>query len=312
MSAEHEVLDCLGLKPGESCLVIFDRTTAETAARIAREAGHRTKRVEMLEIPIMALNGQEPKASVGARMLMFDCIVMVTKRSLSHTAARADATKAGARIVSMPGVTAEVIERAAKVDYDAMRRVTNMLCDLLDRASEARITSALGTDLTFSVSGRQAFGRRAGLFHARGEWGNFPDGEAYIAPVEGTANGTVVADASFAGIGRLHSPLQAAVRDGYAVEFRGEKAQEAHDMLRSAGDDAFNLAEFGIGTNDHAVVSGLTVEDEKVLGTCHVAFGSNSSFGGTVSVPVHADAVIRHPTIYLDGKIIMQGGKLTI
>ncbi|RMF05165.1 aminopeptidase, partial [Candidatus Woesearchaeota archaeon] len=52
------------------------------------------------------------------------------------------------------------------------------------------------------------------------------------------------------------------------------------------------------------------LEDEKVLGTAHVALGNNISFGGSVNVPVHIDGVFRKPTVFVDGRKITENGKL--
>ncbi|UCF56149.1 MAG: aminopeptidase, partial [Deltaproteobacteria bacterium] len=63
-------------------------------------------------------------------------------------------------------------------------------------------------------------------------------------------------------------------------------------------------------TNDCAQLSGIVLEDEKVLGTAHFALGNNISFGGSTDVPIHLDGVLRDPTITVDGKRIMQQGHL--
>jgi leucyl aminopeptidase (aminopeptidase T) len=65
-----------------------------------------------------------------------------------------------------------------------------------------------------------------------------------------------------------------------------------------------------LGLNDRAVLSGLVLEDEKVLGTVHIALGDNSTFGGTVEVPSHLDGVLLNPTLWLDGKKILEQGRL--
>ena len=83
-------------------------------------------------------------------------------------------------------------------------------------------------------------------------------------------------------------------------------------MLEEAGPKARNLAEFGIGTNPNARLIGNVLEDEKVLGTCHIALGDNSTFGGKVRAGIHVDGIFLRPTVELDGKIIMKKGKLSI
>ena len=75
---------------------------------------------------------------------------------------------------------------------------------------------------------------------------------------------------------------------------------------------ARNVAELGIGTNDKARLTGVILEDEKALGTVHVAFGSNATFGGTVEAGVHLDVVMLAPTLYLDDELVMKNGKLLV
>jgi leucyl aminopeptidase (aminopeptidase T) len=73
-----------------------------------------------------------------------------------------------------------------------------------------------------------------------------------------------------------------------------------------------NIAELGIGTNHEASVSGNILEDEKVMGTIHVAFGNNISMGGTCNVGIHIDGVVTKPTVFIDQKKIMDNGSLLI
>lgn len=72
------------------------------------------------------------------------------------------------------------------------------------------------------------------------------------------------------------------------------------------------LGEFGIGTNDKARITGVVLEDEKVYGTIHVAFGSNNTFGGTIAAGVHIDLVVKAPDVYADDELIMKDGKLLV
>jgi leucyl aminopeptidase (aminopeptidase T) len=98
--------------------------------------------------------------------------------------------------------------------------------------------------------------------------------------------------------------------NGRATEIRGNKGLVKR--LDYSGPKSRNLAEFGIGTNPRARLIGNVLEDEKVLGTCHIALGDNSTFGGRVRVGIHVDGIILKPTVKLDGKILMENGRLKI
>jgi len=204
--------------------------------------------------------------------------------------------------------------RGLNADYQKISDLSVELKHIIEGCETIRVTAPNGTDLSFSIRGRQAYASK-GLFHSKGESGNLPTGETYLAPVEGTANGVFVVDGSMAGLGLIKNVnLRIEVRKGFAVSISGAPMAEALDKLLSEIDNpnAYNIAEFGIGTNDKAKLSGVLLEDEKVLGTIHIALGNNKSMGGDVDVPIHLDGVIKKPTVYLDGKLLMKNGKLLL
>jgi leucyl aminopeptidase (aminopeptidase T) len=304
----------LALQPGESVLVITDHRMRRLAEVFSATAREYSDRVVLMEIPVPAANGEEPPGPAALKMQQADVVLILLSRSLSWTRARAKATETGARIASMPGITEETILRTFPVDYRTIRRRVNAICDLLDEAREVQVLTPLETDLRFQIEGRIARGRKGGIYTRKGAWGNLPCGEAFIAPVEGTARGVYKVDASHAGIGKLTDPIEIKVLEGRAVAFQGpSEARVLARLLASVGNaGAYNLAELGIGCHSRASICGITLEDEKSLGTCHLALGSNSFFGGTVSAGIHLDGVLKNPTILLDGKKLMDEGKLRI
>jgi aminopeptidase len=247
-----------------------------------------------------------------ARSLLkdYDVILIPITKSLSWTTARKDATNAGARVASMPGITEDVMERSIDIPYADLEKTNSELARKLNLSQSIEVTSPSGTELKLSVKGRRWFSD-SGIYDKPGKWGNLPSGEVAAAPVEGTTNGTMVVDASMGGIGGVKAPIRITIKDGFAVEIKGGKeAKELKKMLDSIkSKNAFNIGELGIGTNPRAKVTGTVLEDEKVLGTCHIALG-NSALGGNVKVPIHVDGVIKKPTIKVDGKTILKDGEI--
>ena len=84
------------------------------------------------------------------------------------------------------------------------------------------------------------------------------------------------------------------------------------ELLTAHGEDGTNVAELGIGTNEKAKLTGNLLEDEKILGTCHVAFGASAAIGGTVQVPVHLDCVVMRPDVSVDGEPLVSAGELLV
>lgn len=300
---------CLAVKKDEKVLIVTDDSKEDIANEFLENGMRFADIIELIKIPILEVNGIDPPKNIQEKMLGFDVIIALTTKSISHTKTRIKCTEKGIRLASMPGITKDILERTIDVDYEKMKNITDKIADVLDAGKKVRIATEKGTDLMFSINGRNAHGRKSGIYDKKGYWGNLPEGEAFIAPVEGTANGTMMVDGSIAGIG-LVDDVEIKIKDGFAVEVKNKKF---NGMINSVKDkNARNIAEFGIGTNENAQIKGIVLEDEKVLGTCHIALGNNFGFGGKIDVPFHVDCVIRSPTIYVDDKKIIEDGKLLI
>jgi leucyl aminopeptidase (aminopeptidase T) len=303
------VRDCLGIKPHETLLVVTDPASAALAHVLAAAARPLAREVLVLEYAERELNGQEPPPPVSAAMAAVDAVLAVTAKSVTHTAARRAATAAGARVATMPGITEACLVRTMNADYRAIAERTMRVTELLTRARRAHLTTAAGTDLELPISDIAAIAS-TGLIRERGQWGNLPSGEAYLRPEEGKTEGVVVVDGALAGIGTVGEPVRITVRAGLAADVSGGKEAAAFAaMLEKAGAAARNVAELGVGTNDRAVLTGKILEDEKILGTVHVAFGNNASMGGSIDVPFHVDGIILKPTLTLDGEALLRDGR---
>jgi leucyl aminopeptidase (aminopeptidase T) len=197
-------------------------------------------------------------------------------------------------------------------DYHRIAERTHRICEKMERTQVIRVHAPSGTDVTLPVARRRAHAS-SGLFRERGQWGNLPTGEAYLAPLEGQSQGVVVVDGSMAGVGVTTQPIRIVIKDGYATDITGgSEAEQLVALLEPHGRDGRTVAEFGIGTNDRAQLTGVILEDEKVMGTIHIAFGDNKSMGGSVRVASHLDGLVKQPTVWFDGEKIMDGGRLLI
>ena len=305
------VRQCMGISPGEDVLVVCNPVTEEIGALMRIEAQGDGADATLAVISERDSAAAEPPRAVAAAMAAADVVLAPTIQSLSHTAARKVASEAGVRVGSLPGVTEEMLTRLMTGNLEEIRRRGWAVVTGLNRSSEARITCSNGSDLRIGLDGRLGI-VDAGELGNRGAFGNLPCGEGFIAPVEGTTNGTLVVDGSIADVGLLDTPVELTVRDGHLVEASGEDGARLLELLTAHGADGTNVAELGIGTNEEATLTGNILEDEKILGSCHVAFGASAAIGGTVQVPVHLDCVVLEPTVELDGEKIVGGGDLLI
>ncbi len=311
MAVRTVVRDCMGISAGEEVLVVCNPVTEEIGALMRIEAQGEGADATLAVISERDSAAAEPPDVVAAAMERADVVLAATIQSLSHTAARKVATEAGVRIGSLPGVTEEMLARLMNGDLEETRRLSWAVAELMNEASEARITCAHGSNLRLGLEGRMAIAD-GGELGTRGAFGNLPCGEGFIAPVEGTGEGTLVIDGSIAGVGLLDTPVSLTVEDGHLTAATGSDGEALMGLLTAHGKDGTNVAELGIGTNDEAILTGNILEDEKILGTAHVAFGASAAIGGTVQVPVHLDCVILEPTVEIDGRTILSGGELLL
>ena len=300
----------MGAEADDSLLVVTDTEKANIGHALF-EAGDDLDLVAgLLEIQPLERSGMEPPEYVSAAMQHADIVVCPTAASLTHTRAREAATDAGARVATMPGITTRMFsEGAITADYGEVERLTAALTSRLTAASEVRL-EAVGETLTMSIEGRDGI-PSDGLIRHPGESGNLPSGESYTAPVENSANGTIVFDGGLAGVGVLEDPLFVHIESGTITEVEGTAAEEFLEV--TAGDQcARRVAELGLGTNPAAEIIGTVLEDEKVYGTAHVAFGDNHGFGGTIQCDSHLDGIVLEPDVYLDDELVVSSGEVVV
>jgi leucyl aminopeptidase (aminopeptidase T) len=305
------VRQCMGVSPGEDVLVICNPVTEEIGALMRIEAQGDGADATLAVISERETHAAEPPRAVAAAMAAADVVLAPTIQSLSHTAARKQASEAGVRIGTLPGVTEEMLTRLMAADLEEVRRRGWAVVSALNSGSEVRITCRHGSDLRLGLEGRLGI-VDAGELSNRGAFGNLPCGEGFIAPHEGTAEGTLVVDGSIAGVGLLDTPTALTIREGHLTETDGSAGAALMELLSPHGEDGTNVAELGIGTNEEALLTGNVLEDEKILGSAHVAFGASAAIGGTVQVPVHLDCVLLEPTVEIDGEAIVAGGDLLV
>ena len=300
---------CLGVREGEQVVVVTD--TEKRAVGEALHAGALRAGAEPVLV-VMApreVDGQEPPEAVAAALAGADVFLAPTHRSLSHTRARKRASEGGARGATLPQVTEDVLARLMAADFETLERRSRAVAELLTQADEAHVTCPQGSDIRFDLSGREGIPDDGALTEP-GAFGNLPCGEGFISPAGGDG---VFVGTTFASIGRAQGELPRLTVEGgrltAATEPEGERLLE---LLRAAGEQGTNLAELGVGTNERAGITGNILEDEKILGTTHIAFGASAGIGGTVSVPVHLDVLVADATLDIGGTRVLDAGRFVL
>lgn len=199
------------------------------------------------------------------------------------------------------------------IDYEKLRDRGRLIKEELDKGKEIHLISDKGTDLTFSKGDFKAI-INDGFYH-NGKGGNLPVGEVYLAIEKNKANGTFVIDASLkhkeGTIILKDEPITLTIKEGEVINVEGgepaEKLKESFEWALEKAKLPWGiklLSEFGIGINPKAEILGPTVVNEKKQGTCHIAIGSNSWFGGDIFAVTHFDQVFNNPRIEIDGKTL--------
>jgi leucyl aminopeptidase (aminopeptidase T) len=305
------IRDCLGVREGEDVLVICNPATQRIGERMRETAQDAGADAVLAVISERGSHAAEPPAQIAAAMAAVDVVLAPTVQSLSHTAARKAATEAGVRAATLPGVTEEMLARMMSADMEGLRRKGRAIAELLTAGSQARITCRNGSDLRIGLEGRTGI-PDAGELTEPGAFGNLPCGEGFIAPLEGTTEGRLVVDGTIATVGLGDEPVELVIEEGRLRSASGERGERLMELLTAAGPDGTNVAELGIGTNEKAILSGEILEDEKLLGTAHVAFGASAAIGGTVQVPIHLDCLVTKPDVTVDGEPVVRNGVLVV
>lgn len=236
-----------------------------------------------------------------------------------------------------PGITEEMMNRTAAIDYKELQNRCKKMNEYFEDAVLVHVTSTGGTDLTVPVNGRKLM-FDDGDFSKPGTGGNIPAGEVFISPVVGGCEGIIVYDGSMTfsdGDSILETPIKCKVSKGFVTDITG--GAEAIRLLKTITEaelrsivyekekklpegqgavykkNARNIGELGIGLNPAATITGNMLEDEKAFRTCHFAIGEN--YDNDAPSLIHLDGVVRNPTITItysagNSKVIMENGIL--
>jgi len=285
-ACKKSLKNSMGLKKKETVLIVTDTTNRKIGVAFFEAAREISSEAIFMEITPLKINGQEPPQVVAQAMKTADVVMITTTKSITHTIATKKARTSGTRIASMPDITEDIIKRTLSADYNKIEKRSKKLANILEKGSIIRVLTKAGTDITMIISHRQAHGTSEGFIKKKGKLGNLPAGEACVSPREATANGLYVIDSTSPLGGKVDKPIKIIVEKGFATKISGGKAAtELKKQLKSLKNkNVYNIAEIGIGTNDKAKLTGNVLEDEKVLGTAHIALGDNFGIFFTVDI----------------------------
>jgi leucyl aminopeptidase (aminopeptidase T) len=306
---------CASVEPGEEVLIIADYPMEKIGKAIAAAAYQIGAEPILTYIVPRKNDGQEPPKAVADAMKRAGVFLAPVSKSITHTSAVKEAVGAGARGLMLTQFREDMlIHGGIEADFESIAPVCKGLARTFEEGKHLRLTTQRGTDFETSIEGRP--GNALTCLVKPGQFSPVPNVEANVSPVEGTASGRLVVDASipYIDIGVLTEPMDVRVENGVIQSIEGGKqADTLTDNLSSFDDPlVYNIAEVGLGLNPYSRLTGCMLDDEGVLKTLHIGIGTNITLGGNVKASCHYDLLMWNPTVSIDGVVVVEQGELRI
>ncbi|MHC6178809.1 aminopeptidase [Clostridium sp. JNZ X4-2] len=304
---------CSNCKKDENILIVTDPSSFEVADNIWNSMGEYTNK-SLILMDERTMHGQDPNKVVAAAMAEADVIFGCTKFSLFHSKARRDAAASGARFVNMADYSVSMLKKGGLYcDFESIGKICTQVAQKLKGGKVCHISTASGSDFTCSIAGRAPTPQYARSLMP-GESSSPPDIECATCAVEGTGEGVVYIDGSIPHpeLGLITDKIKLTIKKGLIVDISGgSQAEKLKKIMKKFNDlNVYNIGEIGIGLNSMCELNGRMLEDEGCGGTVHFGCGDNRGFGGVVQSAYHLDMVFKNPTLTVDGKTILQEGKV--
>lgn len=310
--ADTIVRVCAEVKQQENVLIVTDPKLAHLGAILADAVRDAQAEPVVCVMTVREADGQEPPRPVASAMVACDVFICPVSKSITHTGAVRDAAAAGARGIMLTQFTDDMmLGGGLEADFQSLAPTCRKMAKMLEGARAIHIATPHGTDLTVSANGRR--GNALTCIVQPGQFSPVPNIEANVSPVEGSASGVIVANASipYAGIGILREPVRAEVSGGVITTISGGAQADIlkESLARKNDPNVYNIAEVGIGLNPKCRFTGIMLEDEGVFGSVHIGIGTSITLGGKVKAACHYDLIMTDATIVADGRTILDRGQ---
>jgi len=315
VGAKQVVEVCARVKEGESVCIITEPKTLSIAEAISIAVSNKGSEPVISLIKPRIADSTEPPKSVAEAMKHSDVFISAVHTSITHTQAVVDATKNGSRGIMLTQFDENMlIDSGVLADFPAAAPTCEKVGSILENAKEIHLTTSYGTDLKMSAVGRKS-NSMTGMVEP-GEFAPVPTIEANVSPLEGSASGVIVANASipYLGIGVLENNVVCTVENGNITNIEGGKEAEIlrEDLEEKDDPYVYNIAEIGVGLNPRCKFNGLMLEDEGVFGSVHIGIGSSITLGGTVKASCHYDLIMTGVTLVVDGQEVIKDGEVLV
>ncbi|CAG0949656.1 2,5-dihydroxypyridine 5,6-dioxygenase [Anaerolineae bacterium] len=328
------IRDCLKLKPGEQLAILWDETVSPELVQAARIAAQELGAYSSLVVyepltyrPIEEFchfAGRSLKEQIPVPPMLLGCmqaadasLLFMSDMEMTLSPSFQEVLGNRKRILVIPYLDSAT---ARRILFNRAEQV-NSLCrevqyygEMLERGKVAKLCSAEGSELTIKLGQWQA---RCGTgVPGPGEIQILPGGQVTRIPNDDSMEGTLVVDRTIAAryYKELHESIRLHIKKGQVIAVEGgTEAKILREFLDDQADPrAFHVTELGIGLNPLCRLGRLAAlgEDTHARGTVSLALGCDTHLGGGTPGPFHVDMTMRFPSLSIDGRDIIQDGRL--
>ena len=333
VNAWTRVLTLSRLKKGEVVTILTNADTHPQTLMAATMAAQGFD-VKLNRLDLAVMNGEKSLsrdrlAYVGATPLQGNAAAMAALKEsdlvldlmlLLFSPEQKEILDAGTRIL-LAIEPPEILVRLIPTEQDRLDVLA--AAEKLERGKELRVTSKAGTSLVCPI-GQYAVLKEYGFVDEPGRWDHWPSGFLATWPNEGQVQGIVVLDR-----GDILLPMKSIVRDPITLNIEkgfvrsiegGLDADILKEYMESFEDpEAYAVSHLGWGLQKRAKWSMLELYDREAAcgmdarafaGNFLFSLGPNTEAGGTRNTACHIDIPMRHCTVALDGKAVVEAGKV--
>jgi len=301
--------NCLGLKLNESLLIVTDKSLADVGETIWKTALRISKDSLLLKFS-NGMDNQLPEAVQGALAQANACFVLTSKSLDEQTFDKA--RQNGSRILVLQNATRTLIERTFETNYKKIINISRKISDLFSIGKSLHLYSPSGTEARLTISRMKGIAE-TGVVQQAGEFASLPAGEACVILNHKYINGVVTIDRVAGTKKKLINPITLNIKEGEITQIKGgQEADELRKAIRKFGPAGRQIYEFGVGTNPGVKLGNSAQEDEKALGTIHVSFGQNKTTKVHAKMVQAIKGILLKPTLSVDGKLIVENGKIRV
>jgi 2,5-dihydroxypyridine 5,6-dioxygenase len=285
-----------------------------------------------LVVPSPRLSAPAPVRSTGASNALQELapavnalassvlVVDLTVEGLLHAVELPRILAGGARVLMISNEHPEALERL--VPDAALEPKVRAGMRMMKGAKAMRVTSPAGTDLTIKLEGARV-GGVWGYTAKPGSVAHWPGGLCLAFPAAGSVNGKLVlapGDVNLTFKEYVRDPISVTIESDYVTRIEGEgvDAEMMREYFAAWGDrEAYGVSHVGWGMNPRARWDAMAFYDKRDFnGTELRAFAGNFLYSTGANEVAgrhtlgHFDLPLRNCTIALDGKPVVEHGKL--